>query len=404
MKSRLSKALRFLLTTVIVVVSVAAFGACKKADDKVNENDCMLIYFGMEYVGDKQYPTFEYFFPSKEFENTDFAHLVMVYKGEYKDNFKYGDIVTPSIPVDLSKYDLEFREKRDSSMYNPYAEYQELDPATEFTYKGSVFKDMEKKTLIVTKEKYWSECDDGFTTLTMKDKQDRIYSFSYLWRNPEEGRPDILNNRIGDSIEFAVYKNNAVMKLSEGVGLEKGKMIVPDVKTSFNEKEFFVYIGREDGYPVFDYYSPDESGNPESLDCQSVFYTGHLSQSPKYGDVFVAQSGTVSIARTRNVNDYSLERPNRVSYELDYRTELKNIGNGFEILPKKKLVLGSCDYLGFYLFSCILVEPDYTAYHIFDYYSTVNEVNLDGIDYGNQVEFICYKNRLILPEDPGQKN
>ncbi len=396
MRNKFISVLRLLLTTVVAFVSAAAFGACKKTDDTVNENDCMLIYFGMEFVDDRDYPTFEYFYPSKEFENTDLAHLVMVYKGEYKDNFKYGDIVTPSKQVDLSKYDLEFHLKGDST-YNPYAEFHELDPDTEFSYKGSVFKDMEKKTLIVTNDKYWSDSENSFTTITMKDKNGRIYSYSYMWRNPEEGRPDILNNAIGDSIDFAVYKNNAIMKLSEGAGLEIGTVIVPDVNTSFNEKEFLIFIGREDGYPVFNYYAPDINGDSEDLDCQTVFYTGSLKQAPKYGDVFVIPDGAVNIQRSRNVDDNSLERPYCISYELDYKTELKYIGNGFDIMPKKKLVLGSCDYVGFHLFSCTLVEPDYSAYHIFAYYSTVNEVKLDSTETGATVEFICYKNRLIIP-------
>ena len=396
MRKKFISVLRLLLTTIVAFVSAAAFGACKKADDTVNENDCMLIYFGMEFVDDRDYPTFEYFYPSKEFENTDLAHLVMVYKGEYKDNFKYGDIVIPSKPVDLSKYDLEFHPNGDST-YNPYAEFHELDPDTEFSYKGSVFKDMEKKTLTVTNEKYWSDNENNFTTITMKDKNGRIYSYSYMWRNPEEGRPDILNNAIGDSIDFAVYKNNAVMKLSESVEMEKGTVIVPDVNTPFNEKEFLIFIGREDGHPVFNYYAPDINGDSEDLDCQTVFYTGSLKQAPKYGDVFVIPEGTVNIQRSRNVDDSSLERPNRISYELDYKTDLKYLGNGFDIMPKKEFILGSCDYVGFYLFSCTIVEPDYSAYHIFDYYSTVNEVKLDNTETGATVEFICYKNRLIIP-------
>ena len=369
----------------------------KTEKDAVTEKDCMLIYFGKEYVGDKDYPVFEYFYPSKEFENTDFAHIVMVYKGEYKDNFKYGDIVTVSKPIDLKSYDLKFRENEDVNKYNPFAEYHEIDPSTQFTYKGSVFKDMEKKTLTVTNERYWSDYEESFTTLTLKDKDNRIYSFSYLWRNPEEGRPDILNNNIGDSIEFAVYKNNAIMKLSEGTGLPEGKVIKPDVNKPFDKEAFFIYVGSEGGFPVFEHYTVKKNGADESLESRSVFYKGVLPQSPKYGDVFVTSGGEVKITQGRNIGDNSHEREFRISDELSSDTKLEYIGNGFDIMPKKKLIRGENNYIGFYLFSCTLVEPDFTARYAYEYYGNINEVNLDDYEQGKTVEFICYKNRLIIP-------
>ena len=387
--------------SVMAFLLIFGMTACgPKSKEAVTEKDCMLIYFGMEFVDDKDYPIFEYFYPSKEFKNSDFAHIVLVYKGEYRDNFKYGDIVTTSKPIDVSSYDLKFREHEDTGKYNPFAEYHEMDPATEFTYKGSVFENMEKKTLLVTNERYWSDYEGCFTTLTLKDKDEKIYSFSYMWRNPEEGRPDILNNNIGDSIEFAVYKNNAIMKLSEGVGLPKGKTITPDVNTSFDKEAFFIYIGKEEGFPVFEYYTSANQGSDESLDFQGVFYRGALPQGIKYGDVFVASESEVKIARARNLDDNSHEREFRYSYELSPDTKLEYIGNGFDIMPKKKFIVGNCDYVGFYLFSCALVDPDFTAFYTFDYYSTVIEVDLNNFDKGNQVEFICYKNKLILPAKP----
>ena len=390
-----SDKIRILLITVAVLAFAAAACAC----NKVNDKDTMLIYFGMEYVDDGNYPVFEYIYPSKEFDNTDFARLVMVYKGEYKDNFKYGDIVTPDIPVDVSSYDLTFREV-EYGKYNPYAEYHELDPATKFTYKGSVYDDMEKKTLTVTNERYWGDYEGAFTTLTLKDKENRIYSFSYMWRNPEEGRPNILDNEIGDSVDFAVYKNNAIWKISDAEGPEYKDRVVSDDNGSFDEEEFFIFIGREGGDPVFAYYTPDNGGADGSLDCQQVFYQGSLPEDLKYGDVFVFRDGAVNISRTRNIDDNSHEREYRISYELDRATGLEYLGNGFEIMPKKKLVLGSVDYVGFYLFSCNLVEPDYSAKYTFDYYSTINEVNLDNFDQGDEIDFICYKNILILPARP----
>lgn len=398
MRKRSLSIIRFVLTAVLVSLFAAAGCAC----NKVNEKDSMLIYFGKEYIYDKetetstQYPVFEYLYPSREFENTDFARLVMVYKGDYKDNFKYGDIVTPSIPIDINSYDLSFRQVGET-MYNPYADYHELDPATEFAYKGSVYDDMEKKTLTVTNERYWTDYEESFTTLTLKDKENRVYSFSYLWRNPEEGRPDILNNGIGCSVDFAVYKNNAILKISDAEGPEEGGLIVPDDKGSFDEEEFFIFIGREGGDPVFACYTSDNSEPGGSLNCQHVLYQGSLPEGLKYGDVFVVRDGAVNIRRTRNIDDNSHEREYRISYELDRSTGLEYLGSGFEIMPKKKLVLGSVDYVGFYLFSCNLLEPDYSAKYTFDYYSTVNEVDLYNFGQGNQVEFICYKNTLILP-------
>ena len=393
--------MRFLVITVAVSLFASAACAC----NKVNDKDTMLIYFGKDYIYDEdtetstEYPVFEYLYPSKEFDNTDFARLAVVYKGEYKDNFKYGDIVTPSIQIDISSYDLTFRQDGEA-MCNPYADYHELDPATEFTYKGNVYDDMEKKTLTVTNERYWTDYEGSFTTLTLKDKENRIYSFSYMWRNPEEGRPDILNNGIGCTVDFAVYKNNAIWKISDTEGPEEGELIVPDDKGSFDEEAFFIFIGREGGDPVFDYCTSDSSGTDGNLDCQQVFYQGSLPEDLKYGDVFVVRDGAVNISRTRNIDDNSHEREYRISYELDRTTGLEYIGNGFEIMPKKKLVLGSVDYVGFYLFSCNLVEPDYSAKYTYDYYPTVNEVGLDNFDQGNQVEFICYKNTLILPARP----
>ena len=392
-----NKMKRYKICAAIAAVSIFAliFASC----NKISRKDTMLIYFGMEYVDDGTYPIFEYYYPSREFENTDLAHLVMVYKGDYKYKFKYGDIVTPSIPIDVSSFDLNFRQDGYTT-YNPYADYHELDPATEFSFKGNIYRDMEKKTLIVTNERYWTDYEGAFTTLTMKDSEGKTYSYSYLWRNPEEGRPDILNNEIGDSIDFAIYKNNAIMILSNGEGLEKGDLIVPDVNTPFDEEEFFILIGQEGGYPVFEYYTPDNSGEYESIASQPVFYRGSLPQDLKYGDVFISSEKNVNITRGRNIDDNSHEREYRISYELDQATRLEYIGNGFEIMPRKNLVLGSVDYIGFDLFSCNLVEPDYTAYYTYDYYSTVNEVNLDNFGQGKTVEFICYRNRLILPARP----
>ena len=378
----------------MLIFGMAACG--KKPGETVTKKDSMLIYFGMEFIDDADYPIFEYYYPSKEFENTDFAHIVMVYKGEYKNDFKYGDIVTTSKPIDLSSYDLKFTEYGDKK-FNPYAKYHEIDRDTEFSYKGSVFNDMEKKTLIVTNERYWTDYEENFTTLTLKDKDERVYSYSYLWRNPEEGRPDILNNDIGDTIDFAIYKNNAILMLADGKGLPKGEKITPDVNSSFDKEAFFIYVGQEGSFPVFDYFTLNNQGTIESLDSQLVFFRGVLPANIKYGDVFVASEGEVKITRGRNLDDNSHEREFRVSYELSLNTRLEYIGNGFDIMPKKKFIVGECDYVGFNLFSCTLVDPDFTAFYTFEYYAAVNEVDLNNYDKGKQVEFICYKNTLILP-------
>ena len=399
------------LTAILVLGFAVAFGACSKLDvtdttdttvtgetgDAKKTKDTMLIYFGKEYVDDGEYPIFEYYFPSEEFENTEYAHLVMVYKGDYKDSFKYGDIVTTSIPVDISSFDLSFRKDGDVT-YNPYADFFELDPATSFSLKGSVFEDFEKKTMTVTNTRYWADYEDNFSTITMKDDEGKVYSYSYLWRNPEEGRPDILNMNIGDKVDFALFGGNAIFQLSDPVGIPQGDHIVPDSNGTFNEDEFFIYIGRDEGDPVFHYLTPDD----DSLKSRSVFYKGSLPDGLKYGDVFVAAPGEIKITRTRNTEGEMMEWHYRISDELDCNTGLEYIGSGFDLMPKKTLIVDECDYIGFYLFCCNLVEPDYSARYSFDYFSTVNEVTLNNVDTGKTVEFICYKDTLILPAPLGE--
>lgn len=356
------------------------------------DDSCFLVYLGMydEDVFDddnEKYPLYDYYYPSDAFKDNGYAHIVMIDKSitPATVDFKYGDIINPSNPLDIGSFNIK-DPVDDEKTDNPFASVYEL-PQTQLTRIGNIRDDIfSKETLTVTKSHYWNSPNGEFSTLTLKDANGDQYSFNF--RHIFDGKVPLMHDAcVGDRAEFAIYKGNAIMPISEVQKIEYAPEDQEEEACDFKEDEFLVYGGRTGASAAFFYYRPGKEGG---LEKTPLIYSGSLPSGTRYGDLFVPE-GKVKITQTE-----SEDAENPVRNVLDSSTKLKAAGNCFEIMQLKDMIYSSMDYMGRGWCFVDLVDTDYQYKYSFGYNFNVFDTSVEG-ESGDIFQFAFYKNKLILP-------
>ena len=186
-----------------------------ESNTEIFDAECFFVYTGT--YGEKQFPIFEYYYPSNDISGTNYKHRKSYYKGAVPDDLKYGDIFVTAGDVVTTL---------DENTRNTY----ELDQSTELRIVGNCSELMETQSLQIVDKTY-----SGMTmppvfavfTFHLSDENENKYYYSFDNFASTLGM-NISGANEGDTLSFAVYNDSVIVPVMQKTNTDKATGDVND--------------------------------------------------------------------------------------------------------------------------------------------------------------------------------
>ena len=303
----------------------------------------------------------------------DYYDSLVVWK-EAPEDIAYGDIFTSKGEAKLKAINLFENDPVYNFSYYTLSYYY-LEEGTKLNKIGNCTDLMEQKDLIVT-----SRSDNGYEHWGVN-----YYDGSYykLRTSNSDFGVDPIDCKSGDIVTFAVYKEHLVIPLS----INTPQTVQPKIETQkFDEKTFFVYVGKYGSDPLLYYCEPNSEGGY----YRSKVIWKDAPADLVYGDVLTAD-GDVTLTRIQSAPGYEMV----YYYEFDKEMKLNKVGNCTDLMEHKDMTLSEILPLGMGQWVIYFSDDSQYSYH--------NSWTALGVDPANKckggdvITFAAYDNSLIIP-------